>query len=152
MVPVATTGSRAHVVGMKIGDLSRATDTKVETIRYYERIGLLPKPERTGGNYRDYIPVHVERLRFIRHARGLGFEIADIRSLLTLAEDPGQDCGEADLIASGHLAAVDRKISQLELLRSELTRMIVQCRGGQISDCRIMQALGDHNLCEADHR
>jgi DNA-binding transcriptional MerR regulator len=137
---------------MKIGELSRATGTNVETIRYYERIGLLPEPDRTGGNYRDYVPAHVERLSFIRHARGLGFDIADIRSLLNLGEEPDQDCGEADRIASGHLAAVERKIAQLEQLRSELGRMIAQCRGAQIADCRIMQALGDHALCESEHR
>ncbi len=136
---------------MKIGELSQATGTNVETIRYYERIGLLPEPDRTGGNYRDYVPAHVDRLSFIRHARGLGFDIADIRSLLNLGEEPDQDCDEADRIASGHLAAVERKLAQLERLRSELGRMIAQCRGGQIADCRIMQALGDHALCEGEH-
>lgn len=136
---------------MKIGELSQATGTKVETIRYYERIGLLPKPDRTGGNYRDYAPRHVDRLSFIRHARGLGFEITGIRSLLDLAEEPDRDCGEADRIASGHLEAVERKIRQLEQLRSELNRMINQCRGGHIADCRIMQALGDHGLCAGEH-
>jgi Cu(I)-responsive transcriptional regulator len=136
---------------MKIGELSRATGTNAETIRYYERIGLLPKPGRTDGNYRDYGAADQERLTFIRHARGLGFDIADIRSLLNLAEDPGGDCGEADRIATGHLDAVERKIEQLEQLRVELRRMIKQCRGGQIADCRIMQSLGDHRLCDGDH-
>lgn len=138
-------------MGMKIGQLGKATGTNVETIRYYERIGLLPQADRTGGNYRDYGSQDVERLTFIRHARGLGFEIADIRSLLGLSEHPDQDCGEADRIATGHLAAVERKISQLEKLQAELRRMISQCRGGQISDCRIMQALADHEQCETDH-
>lgn len=136
---------------MKIGQLAQATGTKAETIRYYERIGLLPKPGRTDGNYRDYGSGDQERLTFIRHARGLGFDIADIRSLLDLAEDPGRDCGEADRIASGHLEAVELKIAQLQQLRGELGRMIKQCRGGQIADCRIMQALGDHGLCEGSH-
>jgi len=136
---------------MKIGELANVTGTKAETIRYYERIGLLPKPGRTEGNYRDYGPADQERLTFIRHARGLGFDIADIRSLLDLGEDPGRDCGEADRIASGHLEAVERKIAQLQQLRDELKRMIKQCRGGQIADCRIMQTLGDHGFCEADH-
>lgn len=151
MDPVVTTGSRLGFVEMKIGELSRVTGTNVETIRYYERIGLLPEPDRTSGNYRNYVPAHVERLSFIRHARGLGFDLADVRSLLNLAEEPGQDCGEADRIASGHLRAVERKIGQLEQLQSELARMITQCRGGQIADCRIMQALGDHALCEGEH-
>ena len=136
---------------MKIGELARLTGTKAETIRYYESIGLLRAPGRTGGNYRDYGAADQERLAFIRHARGLGFEIADIRSLLGLAESPEQDCGEADRIASGHLSAVVTKISQLEQLRTELERMISQCRGGQVSDCQIIQALSDHGRCAGDH-
>jgi Cu(I)-responsive transcriptional regulator len=138
-------------MGLKIGQLGKATGTNVETIRYYERIGLLPQADRTGGNYRDYGVQDVERLTFIRHARGLGFEIADVRSLLDLSEQPERDCGEADRIATGHLAAVERKIAQLEKLQTELRRMISQCRGGQVSDCRIMQALSDHEQCEAGH-
>lgn len=138
-------------MGMKIGQVSAATGTNIETIRYYERIGLLPEPDRTRGNYREYEPAHVDRLNFIRHARGLGFDIAGICSLLDLAEHPERDCGEADRIASGHLAAVESKIAKLEQLRRELERMITQCRGGQIADCRIMQALGDHDLCEPGH-
>jgi Cu(I)-responsive transcriptional regulator len=134
---------------MKIGELSRATGTNAETIRYYERIGLLPKPGRTGGNYRDYGQSDQERLNFIRHARSLGFDIADIRSLLDLGEHPERDCTEADRIASGHLEAVEQKIAQLERLRGELKRMVAQCRGGQVSDCRILQALGDRTPAEA---
>ncbi|WP_106640170.1 MerR family transcriptional regulator [Allosphingosinicella vermicomposti] len=136
---------------MKIGELSRATGTNVETIRYYERIGLLPAPSRTAGNYRDYSQTHLDRLNFVRHARGLGFDIADIRSLLNLAEQPDRDCGEADKIASGHLKSVEAKISRLEQLRSELKHMITQCRGGQVSECRIMEALGDHDHCSTAH-
>lgn len=136
---------------MKIGELAKVTGTKAETIRYYEKIGLLRAPGRTGGNYRDYGAEDQERLAFIRHARGLGFDIADIRSLLELAEEPDQDCGEADRIASGHLNAVEAKISQLKQLRTELERMISQCRGGQVSDCQIIQALGDHGRCAGEH-
>lgn len=139
-------------MGIKIGELSRVTGTNVETIRYYERIGLLPEPSRTSGNYRDYASNHLDRLNFIRHARGLGFDISDIRSLLDLAEQPDQDCREADRIATGHLKNVEAKIQRLQQLRSELDRMIQQCRGGHISGCRIMEALGDHAHCGADHR
>jgi len=128
---------------MKIGELSRITGTNVETVRYYERIGLLPKPGRTGGNYRDYAPAEVERLRFIRHARGLGFEIADIRSLLDLSEHPERDCCDIDRIATSHLASVEGKLRRLEQLRNELARMLAQCRGGQVADCRILQTLAD---------
>lgn len=138
-------------MGLKIGQLSAATGTNVETIRYYERIGLLPAPDRTSGNYREYAPEHVDRLNFIRHARGLGFDIQSIRSLLDLAQDPNRDCGEADRIASGHLLAVERKIAQLQQLQQELQRMISQCRGGSVSNCRILQVLSDHDLCAAEH-
>lgn len=88
---------------LKIGDLAKATGTKIATVRYYERIGLLPPPDRTSTNYRSYAPAHVARLSFVRHARGLGFDIADIRSLLDLAGQPERDCSELDRIASGHL-------------------------------------------------
>lgn len=126
---------------MKIGELARATGVKAETVRFYERIGLLPAPDRTGSNYRDYGPDDRERLTFIRHARRLGFEIADVRSLLGLAGQPQMECSEVDRIATGHLEAVEQKIALLERLRSELRRMVSQCRGGHISDCRIMHSL-----------
>lgn len=137
---------------LRIGDLARATGTTVETIRYYERIGLLAKPGRTGGNYRAYGARDLKRLNFIRHARGLGFEIAEIRSLLDLADNPDRDCGEADTIASGHLEAVEAKIDQLRLLQTELTRMVGACRGGRAADCRVLEVLGDHSLCQGDHK
>jgi Cu(I)-responsive transcriptional regulator len=128
---------------MKIGELSRIAGTNVETIRYYERIGLLPKPGRTDGNYRSYAPTDVDRLKFVRHARGLGFDIADIRSLLDLSAHPERDCCEVDQIATSHLQSVEGKIRQLEQLRQELDRMLRQCRGGQVADCHILQSLAD---------
>jgi DNA-binding transcriptional MerR regulator len=136
---------------MRIGELGSATDTNVETIRYYERIGLLPPPARTAANYRRYGVAHRQRLDFIRHARGLGFEIAEIRSLLALADEPDQDCSEADRIASEHLRTVDEKIARLSALRDELARMVGVCRGGQVAACRVLEALGDHSLCAAEH-
>lgn len=137
---------------LRIGDLARATGTTVETIRYYERIGLLAKPGRTEGNYRAYGARDLKRLNFIRHARGLGFEIAEVRSLLDLADNPDRDCGEADTIASGHLEAVEAKIDQLRLLQTELTRMVGACRGGRAADCRVLEVLGDHSLCQGNHK
>jgi DNA-binding transcriptional MerR regulator len=124
---------------MKIGELSRATGTNVETIRYYERIGLLPQPLRTAANYRSYGPGHRARLSFVRHSRELGFTIEEIRSLLDLSDHPSRDCGEAD------------KIAQLTALRDELASIIGRCRGGLAADCRVIEALGDHGLCAADH-
>lgn len=137
---------------MKIGELAARAGTKVETIRYYERISLLPVPGRTDGNYRDYSEDQARRLEFIRHARGLGFDLADIRVLLDLSDQPERDCSEADRITSGHLRAVEAKIAQLEALRSELKRMLEQCRGGQVADCRIIESLSDHAPCSSDHR
>ena len=136
---------------MKIGELARATGTKVETVRYYERIGVLPEPLRTEGNYRDYGQEHLERLSFVRHCRGLGFDIAGIRSLLDLADDPGRDCGEVDVIASGHLVSVEYKIAKLQQLESELRRMISACRGGKVESCNIMRSLAHYKLCDAEH-
>ena len=136
---------------MKIGELSRATGTNIETIRYYERIGLLPAPDRTTANYRSYGDPHRARLTFVRHSRDLGFTIEEVRSLLDLSDDPTRDCGEADRIASRHLAQVEEKIAQLTLLRDELTRIVGRCRGGIAADCRVIEALGDHGSCAGAH-
>jgi Cu(I)-responsive transcriptional regulator len=136
---------------MKIGELSRVTGTNIETIRYYERIGLLPAPHRTAANYRSYGDSHRARLTFVRHSRDLGFTIEEIRSLLDLSDDPGRDCSEADRIATRHLAPVEDKIAQLTLLRDELTRIVGRCRGGIAADCRVIEALGDHRHCERAH-
>ena len=137
---------------MKIGQLAQATGSNNETIRFYERIGLLPRPVRTDANYRDYGPGDVDRLAFIRHARGLGFDLEAIRSLIDLAEQPESDCGVVDEIATRHLAAVEDKIQRLEGLRDELRRMVGECRGGRLSSCRVLGALGDHAACSPDHR
>lgn len=133
---------------MKIGQLSTATGTNIETIRYYERIGLLPAPMRTAANYRSYGEPHRARLAFVRHSRELGFSIEEIRSLLDLSDHPDRDCGEADRIATRHLEQVESKIAQLIHLRDELTRIIGRCRGGVAADCRVIEALGNHGLCE----
>lgn len=126
---------------MNIGELARAADTKSETIRYYERIGLLPQPPRTAGNYRDYAAVHVSRLTFTRRARDLGFSIEQIRVLLDLADQKEQSCEAVDAIARDHLADVKRKLADLSALRRELDSLIGQCRHGSIAECRILEAL-----------
>lgn len=133
---------------MKIGELARGAGTNAETVRYYERIGLLPQPDRTDGNYRDYGPPDVERLAFIRHARSLGFELPDVRSLVALAEERESDCSTVDRIASRHLEAVRTKIARLTALESELDRLLKRCRGGQTAECKIIGALQNHDRCE----
>jgi len=124
-----------------IGALAEATDTKVETVRYYERIGLLPEPGRTSGNYRSYSDQHLSRLSFIRRARDLGFTLDQVRALLGLADNKDRDCCGVDAMAQQHLEEVDRKIADLKALRRELNDLIGQCKRGTIADCRIINAL-----------
>lgn len=126
---------------MSIGALAKATGTKVETIRWYERVGLLPAPARTSGNYRAYGEAHLIRLSFVRRARDLGFSLDQIRALLDLAEDRGRSCEAVNVIAREHLGEVERKIADLQALRRELASLIGQCQQGKVAECRIILAL-----------
>lgn len=126
---------------LSIGELGRATQTKVETVRYYERIGLLAAPRRTAGNYRAYDRGHLNRLSFIRRSRDLGFSLEQVRALLDLADQRDRPCEAVDQIASGHLAEVERKIADLTALREELRDMVRQCGHGSVRDCRIIETL-----------
>ena len=128
-------------ITFNIGELARATATNVETIRYYERIGLLPAPPRTAGNYRAYSAKHVGRLSFTRRARDLGFPIEQIRALLDLSDQRDRPCEAVDLIAREHLAEVERKLTDLKALRRELGALIGQCQHGTVAECRIIEAL-----------
>lgn len=128
--------------GFSIGDLAKGTGTKVVTVRYYEKIGLLPVPSRTAGNYRTYRSEHMRRLRFIRRCRDLGFPIDQIRDLLRLAAQKDGECAEVDSITAQHLIEIEQKISDLKLLAKELRRLNNCCQGrGIIADCRIIEAL-----------
>lgn len=124
-----------------IGKLGELAGVNVETIRYYEKIGLLPQPDRTASGYRQYDESHVRRLRFIRKGRDLGFGIESIRTLLSLADCPDQSCRAADSVANGHLIEIKQKIADLTALRDELARM-TDCRGPSVAQCRIIDALG----------
>ena len=126
---------------LNIGELARATGTNVETIRYYERIGLLPAPPRTASNYRAYSATHVGRLSFARRARDLGFSIEQIRALLDLSDQRDRSCEAVNIIAREHLAEVERKLTDLQALRRELSALIGQCQHGTIAECRIIEAL-----------
>lgn len=130
-----------------IGELSRRSSVKVPTIRFYEQIGLLDAAPRTEGNQRRYGKAEVDRLNFIRHARELGFEVEDIRGLLTMSASPQSSCHEVDSIAINHLKEVDRRIASLTALRAELSRMVDECHRGQICDCRVIEVLADHGQC-----
>jgi DNA-binding transcriptional MerR regulator len=132
---------------MPIGALAAETRVKVPTIRYYESVGLLPAADRTESNRRAYGPKDVRRVRFIRHARELGFEVEAIRQLLGLADQPDRPCHEADAIARTHLSDIDHKIARLVVLRSEVQHMVDQCARGQIRECRVIEVLADHGEC-----
>ena len=137
---------------LTIGKLGEAAGVKVPTIRYYEQIGLLPEPDRSAGNQRLYGQSALDRLAFIRHARELGFPLDAIRDLLSLSDRPDQSCAAADVIARAKLAEVESRLARLTALKGELERMVVQCAGGRIADCRVIEVLGDHSLCATDHQ
>ncbi|WCP16152.1 HTH-type transcriptional regulator HmrR (plasmid) [Sphingobium sp. AntQ-1] len=127
---------------MQIGELSRATDTKVTTIRFYEEIGLLGQPVRTASGRRTYGLPDTDRLNFIRNARRLGFSIDEVRSLLALADQPERDCGDAAKIAARHLADVEQRLRQLSALRDELAAMSAAgCCAKTMAECRVIQAI-----------
>lgn len=126
---------------LMIGDLARLTGTKVNTIRFYESIGLMTAAPRTGSGRRTYSEADVRRLSFIRHARELGFETEEIRSLLALDDQPDRNCDEARAIAKHHLVQVEGKVARLLAMRGELEAMIDGCRADRIADCGIMEAL-----------
>jgi DNA-binding transcriptional MerR regulator len=104
---------------LSIGDLAKATGTKIVTVRYYEQIGLLPVPSRTEGNYRTYNHEHVRQLRFVRRCRDLGFTLDQVRDLLRLSAQENQECAEVDRITAEHLTEIEQKISDLKRLASE---------------------------------
>jgi DNA-binding transcriptional MerR regulator len=126
-----------------IGTLSQRAGVNIETIRYYERIRLIPPPPRTDSGRRLYGAEDVRRLTFIRHARDLGFDIATIKTMLALQDVPDASCQQVSRIATTQLAAVESRIGRLLGLRTELTRMIKQCDNGKVATCRIIEVLAD---------
>lgn len=136
---------------LTIGNLAKATDVKVPTIRFYEQIGLIAEPARTESDRRSYDERTVKRLTFIKHARQLGFPIDAIRSLLELADHPDRQCDQANRLAHEQLGEVESKIARLEALRGELRRMVASDCSGSVSDCQVIETLSDHGLCAHDH-
>ena len=128
---------------MTIGRLSKAAGVKVTTIRYYESINLMGKPERSTSGQRLYDDADVQRLSFIRHARDLGFPIDSIQELIDLQDQPGEDCAQVDLIAKRQLGDIRRRLGQLKALESELQNMVRVCKGGKIRSCKVLQTLGE---------
>jgi MerR family transcriptional regulator, mercuric resistance operon regulatory protein len=132
-------GERAET--FPIGALSRRTGCNIETIRYYERIGLLPAPPRGEGGHRRYGRGHLKRLTFVRRSRELGFTLGEIRHLLALVDGRGTTCAEVKAITLDHLAEVRRKIADLRCLERVLRDMAARCDGGEVPECPVVDAL-----------
>ncbi|RAZ91509.1 MerR family transcriptional regulator [Mesorhizobium hawassense] len=130
-----------------IGVAADITGVKVPTIRFYEQIGLVASPPRTGGNRRLYDERHLHRLKFIRHSRELGFDMKDIRALLKLQDRPSEPCAEADAIVVAKLADVRHRMASLRSLEAELERM-ARCDHERVENCPVINTLADHSLCQ----
>jgi Cd(II)/Pb(II)-responsive transcriptional regulator len=135
---------------MKIGELAKMAQCTTETIRFYEKEGLLPQPGRTGSNYRNYTEAHAERLRFIRNCRALDMTHAEIRRLLSATDAPGESCGSINSLVDEHIVHVDKRIDELTQLKSQLVALRGQCTAEEsTTDCGIVQALSTNNVAPA---
>ncbi|CAD5110162.1 Cd(II)/Pb(II)-responsive transcriptional regulator [Zestomonas carbonaria] len=132
---------------MKIGELARLTDCAVETIRYYEREGLLPPPARGENNYRSYGEAHVERLIFIRNCRSLDMTHEEIRRLLELREQPRAGCADANALVDEHIAHVRTRIASLQAMEQQLLELRQRCQAGGEA-CGILQRLNEAGAVE----
>lgn len=129
---------------MKIGALAAASATPVETIRYYEREGLLPAPARSEGNFRLYEAPHLERLQFIRHCRGLDMSLDEIRVLLRVRDTPAADCAEVNAVLDAHIGHVSRRIDELRQLQVQLSALRQRCGpAGDAAHCGILAGLSE---------
>ncbi|HWD57471.1 MAG TPA: helix-turn-helix domain-containing protein [Stellaceae bacterium] len=127
---------------MQIGELARRSGCNVETVRYYERIGLLPSPARSAGRYRLYGAADVRRLAFVRRARGLGFTLDEVRALLALSTHDGRAaCAEVRQLAADHLAEVRAKIADLKAMETVLADAVRCCDAGELPGCPLIESL-----------
>lgn len=133
--------SERHHSEVSIGALAARTGCKTETIRYYERIGIMPRPPRTSGGQRRYRIDHLMRLNFIRRARALGFPLDEVRALLRLVDEDDHSCAEVEVLARGHLDSVRARIADLKAMEAVLEDMVARCAGGTVPDCPIIEAL-----------
>jgi MerR family copper efflux transcriptional regulator len=131
-----------RAAGLTIGKVARSTGLAIDTVRYYEREGLLEKPARSTSGYRHYRPDVIARLRFIRQAKDLGFSLSEIKELLTLRVTPGKSCADVRAHAEHKITDVDRRIASLKRVRGALVRLASACSGkGPVSQCPILEAL-----------
>ena len=140
-----------RVQDYSIGELSSETGVKVPTIRYYEGIGLIDAPPRTEGNQRRYDPSALQRLKFIAHARSMGFPMESLRAMLRIAGHKDAPCADLDELVRGRLVEVDERIARLTALRGELNGMLESHHHGTVGECRVVEVLSDHDCCGSEH-
>jgi Cd(II)/Pb(II)-responsive transcriptional regulator len=129
---------------MRIGELAKETSCDIETIRYYEKTGLLEEPARNSSGYRNYDTVHLERLQFIRHCRSLQLGLPEIRVLLDLKSNPSAGCQSVDELLDGHLLRVREQMKSLQILEQQLVLLREQCQGPHsVAHCGILQNLNE---------
>ena len=127
--------------GLSIGSLSEQRGVNIETIRYYEKIGVMPKPERSTGGYRVYGPEHVKRLHFVRRGRELGFSLDELRGLLSLVDGHSYTCAEVHALTVEHLEDIRQTIADLKRLERVMSNMAASCTRDQIPECPVIDAL-----------
>jgi len=127
--------------GLSIGALSKQTGCNIETIRYYEKAGLLPTPARSPAGYRRYGSTHLTRLTFIRRARALGFSIEEVRKLLKLADERKRPCAEVRVVTGAYLKDVQTKIADLRAMERALRETVAKCASGRSPDCPLIESL-----------
>jgi MerR family mercuric resistance operon transcriptional regulator len=123
--------------------LARATGCNLETIRYYEKIGIMPDPPRNTKGYRSYDDAHVKRLKFVMRSRDLGFSLEEVRGLLGLVDDRSRTCAEVQIIAEDHLTDVQAKIADLQRIERVLSDTVARCTGDAAPECAVIDALLD---------
>jgi MerR family mercuric resistance operon transcriptional regulator len=126
---------------MTRGVIAARTGVNIETVRYYERIGLLPAPPRSEGGHRIYDEDMLRRLNFIRRSRELGFTLNEVRGLLLLVDGGDYTCGEVESLTTAHLGEVRRKLADLKRLERVLREMVAGCQGGEVPECPVIEAL-----------
>lgn len=134
-------GNHGAVSVLRRSDLARLTGCNLETIRYYETIGIMPDPPRTAANHRSYDESHVSRLRFVMRARDLGFTLEEIRDLLGLVDGKAGTCADVQALATRHIASVHAKIADLQRIEKVLTQTVSRCTGDDVPECAVIDAL-----------
>jgi len=129
------------VIALRRSDLARLTGCNLETIRYYENIGVMPDPPRSSKNYRIYDDTHVARLNFVMRSRDLGFTLEEIRELLGLVDETAGTCAEVQTLASHHIGAIQARIADLQRIEKALSETVSLCSGEDVPECAVIDAL-----------